>query len=95
MAYTFLRDNPFEIMTILFGYGANGKSVFTSVLTALHGIQNVSNVPLNAMLRDAFALSDLENKNINIDSELSHSSPRINHCFTIINDKGKFPKSKS
>ena len=71
MAYTFLRDNPFEKITILFGYGANGKSVFTSILTALHGIRNVSNVPLYAMLKDTFALSDLENKNINIDSELS------------------------
>jgi hypothetical protein len=25
MAYTFYRDNPFEIITILLGYGANGK----------------------------------------------------------------------
>ncbi|HKG88278.1 MAG TPA: phage/plasmid primase, P4 family, partial [Nitrososphaeraceae archaeon] len=71
MAYTFYRDNPFEIITTLFGYGANGKGVFTSILTSLHGIRNTSNVPLHAMLKDVFVLSDLENKNINIDSELS------------------------
>jgi|SRR5215469_105851 len=37
MAYTFYRDNPFEIIAILFGYGANGKGVFTGLLTTLHG----------------------------------------------------------
>jgi putative DNA primase/helicase len=74
MAYTLLRDNPYEIITILFGYGGNGKSVFTSVLTSIHGAQNVSNVPLRAMLTDPFALSDLEGKGVNIDSELSSTS---------------------
>ena len=50
IAYTFYRDNPFEIITILFGYGANGKSVFTGLLTALHGTKRISNVPLSSML---------------------------------------------
>lgn len=71
MGYTFYRDNLFEIITILFGYGANGKSVFTGLLTALHGAKNVSNVPLSAMLEDRFALSDLEGKSVNIDTELT------------------------
>jgi putative DNA primase/helicase len=70
MAYTFYRDNPFEIIAKLFGYGANGKSVFTGLLTALHGSKNVSNVPLSSMIKNHFALSDLENKYINIDTEL-------------------------
>jgi phage/plasmid-associated DNA primase len=60
MAYPYYRDNPFELITLLFGYGANGKSVFTGLLTALHGAKNVSNVPLSAMFNDRFALSDLE-----------------------------------
>jgi phage/plasmid-associated DNA primase len=69
MAYTLYKDNPYEIMVKLFGYGANGKSVFTGLLTALHGPQNVSNVPLSAMLKNRFALSDMENKYINIDND--------------------------
>lgn len=76
MAYTFYRDNPFEVINILFGYGANGKSVFTGVLTALHGIRNVSNVPLSAIVKNPFALSDLENKDVNIDTELSSATIR-------------------
>jgi putative DNA primase/helicase len=71
MAYTLYRDNPYEILVRLFGYGGNGKSVFTGLLTSLHGAKNVSNVSLSSILKDRFALSDLENKCVNIDTELS------------------------
>jgi P4 family phage/plasmid primase-like protien len=71
MAYTLYRDNPYEIFVRLFGYGANGKSVFTGLLTSLHGTKNVSNVPLSSILNNRFALSDLESKCMNIDTELS------------------------
>jgi|RhiMetdeSRZDD1v2_1073273.scaffolds.fasta_scaffold76755_4 putative DNA primase/helicase len=74
MAYTLYKENPFEIITKLFGYGANGKSVFTGLLTAIHGSRNVSNVPLSSMLKNRFALSDLENKYVNIDTELSSTT---------------------
>ena len=74
IAYTFLRDNPYETINILFGYGGNGKSVFTGVLTSIHGEQNVSNVPLRAMINNPYALSDLEGKSVNIDTELSSTS---------------------
>ncbi len=70
MAYTFYRDYIVEVIFVLYGLGANGKTVFTSLLTSLHGTRNVSNVPLPAMLNNRFALADLENKDVNIDSEL-------------------------
>lgn len=70
-AYTFHRDYPIETIFMLYGNGSNGKTVYTSVLTALHGTRNVSNVPLLEMLGDRFALSDLEDKALNIDNEIS------------------------
>ncbi len=70
MAYTFERDYPYEIIFILLGNGSNGKSVLSSVLTALHGLDHVSNVTLTDMTGDAFALADLEDKDLNIDNEL-------------------------
>ena len=76
LAYTFFRANPFEIIAILFGYGANGKSVFMGLLTLLHGPKNISNVPLSSMLEDRFALSDLEGKAVNIDTELTSATIR-------------------
>jgi len=70
MAYTFHRDYIVEVIFILHGLGANGKGVYTGILTALHGARNVSNVPLSDMLKDTFALSDMEGKDLNIDNEL-------------------------
>jgi P4 family phage/plasmid primase-like protien len=74
MGYTFYSDCPFEYFFILFGDGSNGKSVFTGLLTALHGTNNVSNVSISSLIDNKFALADLEFKDINIDSELSNRS---------------------
>ncbi len=76
MAYTFYRDCPFEHIFKLFGYGANGKSVFTGLLTRLHGLMNVSNVPLSSLIYNRFALADLELKDVNVDTELSAAAVR-------------------
>lgn len=76
MAYTFYRDNPFEIIVKLFGYGANCKSVYTGLLTALHGSDYVSNVSLSSRQKNTFALSDLEKKYVNIDTELPSATLR-------------------
>lgn len=75
MAYSFWRDNPIEAYFILLGTGRNGKSVLTRVLTELHGRECTSNVPMSAIQTDPrFAISDMENKNINIDTELSSAA---------------------
>jgi|SRR5215211_22608 len=74
IAYTFLRYNPHELYFILIGVGANGKSVYTGLINNLHGLNNVSNVPLKALVENRFALADLENKDVNIDTELSSNS---------------------
>jgi putative DNA primase/helicase len=87
MTYTFYRDNPFGIITILFGYGADGKRVYTGLLTALHDIKNISNVPLSAML--GFALSELEGKSVNIDTELA--STRIRDTSVLKKLTGRQP----
>ena len=74
LAYTFLRDNPFELYVILLGVGANGKSVLMHVLTKLHGQENVSSVPLATLLNNRFAKKELEGKNVNIDMEMSKAT---------------------
>jgi P4 family phage/plasmid primase-like protien len=74
LAYTFLRDNPFELYVILLGVGANGKSVLMHVLTKLHGPENVSPVPLATLLNNRFAKKELEGKNVNIDMEMSKAT---------------------
>jgi putative DNA primase/helicase len=71
IAYTFYRDNPFEIIVILHGSGSNGKSVLFAVITALHGSDNVSNVSLKHVAESRFGLYDLVAKDVNLDAELS------------------------
>jgi P4 family phage/plasmid primase-like protien len=73
MAYTFYRDTPFEYFFKLFGYGSNGKSVFTGLLTKLHDDKNISNASISALLENRFALADLEFKDVNIDTELTNA----------------------
>jgi P4 family phage/plasmid primase-like protien len=73
MAYTFYRDIPFEYFFKLFGYGSNGKSVFTGLLTKLHDDKNISNVSISALLENRFAIADLEFKDVNIDTELTNA----------------------
>jgi P4 family phage/plasmid primase-like protien len=70
MAYTFSRNNLFEIYCILIGSGSNGKNVFTGILSYLHGMKNISNVSLTSITKERFALADLENKDVNIDTEM-------------------------
>jgi P4 family phage/plasmid primase-like protien len=74
MAYTFYRDCPFEHFFKLFGYGSNGKSVFTGLISAMHDTRNVSNVPISSLVDNRFAISDLEFKDVNIDTELPNIS---------------------
>ncbi|PWU80243.1 MAG: hypothetical protein DLM72_13225 [Candidatus Nitrosopolaris wilkensis] len=71
MAYTFYRDNPFEIITTMPGSGSNGKTVVFSLLTAVHGIGNVSNLSLKTIIERPFGLYDLVGKDCNLDAELS------------------------
>jgi P4 family phage/plasmid primase-like protien len=74
IAYSFIRKNLFEHYFVLIGNGANGKSVFIGILSNLHGLKNVSNVSLHSLVNNRFALADLENKDINVDTELSNTS---------------------
>ena len=63
----------------MIGKGANGKNVFIGILSNLHGLKNVSNVSLKSLVKEQFALVDLVNKDINVDSE----STSINDISTL------------
>ena len=81
IAYSFIRKNLFEYYFILIGRGSNGKSVFIGILSNLHGLKNISNVSLKSLVKERFALVDLVNKDINVDTELASTS--INDMSTL------------
>ena len=62
----------FEKCLILYGNGANGKSVFFEVLTALLGRENVSTYPLSDLTdKTGYYRAEIANKLLNYASEIS------------------------
>lgn len=70
MGYSFYRERPFDICTILTGNGDNGKSVVTEIWSEILGEDRVSYVPLKDLTNNRFALSQLVGKYLNIDPEM-------------------------
>lgn len=71
VAYVFARRLKLEKTLILFGTGANGKSVVFDVICALLGKENVSHCSLENLGQDYFRAT-LANKLLNYSSEMSY-----------------------
>lgn len=73
--YLFIRNGngmKFEKCLILYGNGANGKSVFYEVLTALLGAENVSRYSLQELTDNTgYYRAEIANKLVNYASEIS------------------------
>lgn len=67
--YCNTRDTGLQKFMLNVGEGANGKSVFLAALTAITGIENVSNVPLERF-GERFELSRTLGKLVNIAAEV-------------------------
>lgn len=68
--YTLLSDGRMQKFLVMFGDGANGKSVLTHLLTKMLGEPNVSHVGLD-QLNGTFALEPLIGKAANICGDLN------------------------
>lgn len=66
--YVLYPNNELQKAFVLIGEGANGKSVYLKVLTALFGTQNVSNIEMSALAKD-FQAIHLMNSLLNISAE--------------------------
>ena len=72
MGYLFTTNLKLEKALILYGYGANGKSVFYEVSTSLLGINNVSNYSLSSLTNGTgYHRAMLANKLVNYASEIN------------------------
>lgn len=69
IAYCFCKTIKAEKMLVLYGTGANGKSVVMDVVSQLFGTENVSNVDLSDLSRNDEKRAQIENKLINISTE--------------------------
>ena len=68
--YCLTTDTSFAKAFVFFGAGANGKSMFTRILTKIVGRNNVSNLNLSTITRQ-FGITGLVNKKVNLIDEIS------------------------
>ena len=69
MGYVFVKHLKLEKALLLYGSGANGKSVFFEIMNAILGTQNVTNYSLQSLSDGAYR-ANLDNKLLNYGSEL-------------------------
>jgi putative DNA primase/helicase len=72
--YIFIKPSVLKLekMLILFGSGANGKSVFFEILNSLLGTENVSNYSLQSLTNDnGYFRAKIANKLVNYASEIN------------------------
>jgi len=69
--YTLLRNYKYHKALMLYGGGANGKSVFLNLIKTLVGIDNVCSISLQDLETNRFATSELHEKMVNIYPDLS------------------------
>lgn len=69
IGYVF-TDLNLETVLLLYGSGANGKSVFIDVISAMLGVDNVSSYSLQSLTAiDSYSRANLANKLLNCDQE--------------------------
>jgi len=73
LGYVFIAPSKLKLekVLLLYGTGANGKSVFFEVIIALLGRDNVSNYSLNSLTKDPAYRAQLGTKLVNYASELN------------------------
>lgn len=81
--YILTADTRFAKAFIFYGYGANGKSLFTRITSRLVGYENVSNINLTT-LNKQFGLTGLIGKRLNLIDEISGNYFESNVIKTII-----------
>jgi putative DNA primase/helicase len=81
VGYVFIKQNTLKLekALVLFGGGANGKSVFFEIINALLGVENVSNYTLHSLTNETgYQRAKLSDKLLNYASEIS---PNMDSTF--------------
>ena len=69
----FLKGHPFHKITIFIGGGGNGKGQVLALITHLVGVENVSNVTLQALCSDKFERATCYRKMVNLGRDIPQS----------------------
>jgi len=88
IAYCLYRKYPIQKAFILLGPGGTGKSHFIDIIRVMLGNENVSSTSMHDLEEDRFASSDLYNKLLNENGDLSqHTLPNVNVLKMLTSNK--------
>ncbi|MFH1326670.1 MAG: phage/plasmid primase, P4 family [archaeon] len=79
--FLLLKQMKFHRALMLYGEGQNGKSTFINLIKKFLGEKNVSNVPIQKLERDKFAVASLHGKLANLHSDLPKTALREASVF--------------
>ena len=83
IGYTLWKEPFMQNAFFLLGRGANGKSTFLDMMTAMIGGENISNVDISK-LSERFEVAQLKDKMINVGGDISSSLIRDAHMFKLL-----------
>lgn len=72
--YLLYRDYKIEKALMMTGDGRNGKGKTTELMKRFIGAENCANIPLDALEKDNFAMSELFNKMANLSADISNTA---------------------
>lgn len=88
IAYCMYRKYPIQKVFILLGPGGTGKSHFIDIIRAMLSEENVSSTSMHDLEEDRFATSDLQNKLLNENGDLSQQTlPNVNILKMLTSNK--------
>lgn len=85
IGYCLIPDTRFQKALLLYGKGANGKSIVVNTILSLFGEDYSSSIPLDRISRNQFATSQLIGKLVNASSEtVSYSGAELDMFKAIV-----------
>jgi len=83
-AHALLQNEGLQLSYLLTGGGANGKSTYINLITALIGPENITAVGLQELLEDRFKIAELQGKLMNMYADLVKTSLKTTGKFKIL-----------
>ena len=84
VAQALLQNENYQLSYLLTGQGANGKSTYINLVTALLGMENITAISIQDLIEDKFKAAELQGKLMNLYADLPKTSLKSTGQFKIL-----------